>query len=104
MHQLAIHSFDETCQSFCPLCEQRLLCVAGLHLVIAETRKPVCRSCGHGRAPGLSALLDLAKIAEQAGRRSRHLLTPSMETMLALARAAENYSAAAPRIALAGAH
>ncbi|MCI0377577.1 MAG: hypothetical protein L0215_08225 [Gemmataceae bacterium] len=51
----------------------------------------------------MSALLDLAKIAEQAGRRSRHLLTPSMETMLALARAAENYSAAAPRIALTGA-
>ena len=52
----------------------------------------VCRSCGKRYAPHLLALLDLAQAAERVGRTSRYLLVPPMESLLELARAAENYS------------
>jgi hypothetical protein len=43
------------------------------------------------------ALLDLAQTAERVGKSCRHLLTPPMESLLDLARAAENYSHTAPK-------
>ena len=46
----------------------------------------------------LVALLDLAHVADKVGRIGRHLLTPSMESLLDLARAAENYSHASPKV------
>ena len=52
----------------------------------------VCDDCGRKHAPSLSALVDLAKVAERVGRIGRHTLVPPMTALLDLARAAENYS------------
>lgn len=68
----------------------------GPRVVDASTTQPMCRRCGRNRAPDLAALLDLAHIAEDVGRCSRHLLTPPMKSLLELARAAESFATTTP--------
>jgi hypothetical protein len=44
----------------------------------------------------MAALVELAHAAVRVGRCSRHMLTPPLESLLDLARAAENYSDSTP--------
>src|SRR6266436_6410917 len=76
----------------CPLCMKPVHERRGPCVCLAETGAAVCRDCARRQAPGMLALLDLASVAENVGRKGRHLLIPPMESLLALARAAENYS------------
>jgi hypothetical protein len=87
-----------TCQPRrCPVCDQQHNHgTDGPHLFLEEHAEPLCRGCGKKLAPAMAALLELAVTAERVGRRSRHLLTPPLESLLDLARAAENYSASSP--------
>lgn len=90
------------CSSCCPLCGQSIAVQRGPCVSMADGDEPVCRDCCKRQAPNIIALLDLACVAENVGRKSRHLLTPPMEALLALARAAENYSGCQRPLARAG--
>jgi hypothetical protein len=57
----------------------------------------VCRNCGKKHAPTLVALLDLASTASRVGRIGHHTLVPPMTALLDLARAAEDYTRATPQ-------
>jgi hypothetical protein len=97
MNRFAIKFLDEPRNARCPLCDQPGLQKKGPHLFLGEGDDPICRPCAKRLAPTLLALVDLAQVADKAGRQCRHLLTPPMETMLELSRAAENYTYASPR-------
>lgn len=92
MERFTIRFHAHNCNICCSLCSQPFCVRRGPHVALADNGEPVCRECCKRQAPGMAALLDLANVAENVGRRSRHLLTPPMEALLALARAAENYS------------
>jgi hypothetical protein len=62
---------------------------------VGPRREPTCRDCARTSAPELVALADLAQVASKVARNTRHILTPSMESLLDLSRAAEIFSAAA---------
>ncbi len=79
----------------CVLCSHEFDAGSGLRLSLPDGT--VCRSCGRRHAPHLVALVDLAASAERAGKVCRHLLVPPMECLLDLARAAEDYTSAAPQ-------
>jgi len=64
----------------------------GASLSLAEGNQPVCQSCGRKHAPALTALLSLADVADRVGKIGRHAMVPPMSALLDLARAAENYS------------
>jgi hypothetical protein len=76
----------------CGLCGRTTPHAAGPHLCRADNLDAVCRECGQRHAPSLVALLDLARVAERVGHIGRHTLTPPLEAMLHLVRAAENYT------------
>jgi hypothetical protein len=76
----------------CGLCGRTTGTAAGPRLCRADSRDVVCRDCGRRHAPSLVALLDLARVAEHVGHIGRHTLTPPLEAMLALVRAAEDYT------------
>lgn len=97
MERFTIRFQEHHCSACCPLCSRDLALRKGPCVSLADTGEAVCRDCCKRQAPGVVALLDLAHIAENVGRKSRHLLTPPMESLLALARAAENYSSCHPR-------
>ncbi len=76
----------------CGLCARPITPVVGPRLCLDDGRDVVCRDCGKRHAPALSALLDLAHVAERVGRIGRHTLVPPLDALLDLARAAENYN------------
>jgi hypothetical protein len=78
----------------CPSCGGAHAAHPGPRLFQPDEPIPLCPACCKKHAPRLVALLELAHTAEKVGRKSRHLLTPPMEGLLDLARAAENYSLA----------
>jgi hypothetical protein len=90
MHRLTL-AFDtvDTTES-CVLCGKRPLQRSGLRLAVA-TGGSACRECGQRWAPKLVALVDLACTAQRVGHISRHTVVPPLETLLDLARLAENY-------------
>jgi len=92
MERFTIRFQANNCNVCCPLCTEHCSIRRGPHVALAENGEPICRACCKRQAPGMLALLDLAIVAENVGRTSRHLLTPPMEALLALARAAEVYS------------
>jgi hypothetical protein len=65
-------------------------------LFLGDTDEGVCKECGKRMAPELTALLDLAAVAERVGRIGRHTLVPPMAALLDLARAAEQFAEAKP--------
>lgn len=79
----------------CSLCETPCP-AAGPRLVLAENLRPVCTTCGRRHAPALAALVQLADEAARLGRIGRHGVFPPYTALLDLARAAENYAAVAP--------
>jgi hypothetical protein len=95
MEALTIRYAGQADSDACVLCGKSILAAAGPQLFHETTGRIVCRSCGTRQAPHLAALLDLAKVSERAGRVCRHTLIPPMNTLLELARAAEDYNAKA---------
>jgi hypothetical protein len=92
MAALTIHLQHGTGGEACGLCGRRTTAVGGTRLCRADNADTVCRECGQRHAPALVALFDLACVAERVGNIGRHTLTPPLEEMLALVRAAENYT------------
>ncbi|HXG11941.1 MAG TPA: hypothetical protein VNK04_19450 [Gemmataceae bacterium] len=92
MAELMIQLHAESLTAPCSLCGQPVLFPAGPVLCLKPDGLPVCRECGKRHSPALLALLDLADVAQRVGRVARHTLVPSFETLLDLARAAENYT------------
>jgi hypothetical protein len=66
-------------------------------LFVAGRLAPACRECGKKHAPVLAALLDLAGTAKRVGRIGRHTLFPPLTALLDLARAAEDYLHTSPQ-------
>jgi hypothetical protein len=95
MEALTIRYTDQADSDACVLCGRSILATAGPQLFDETTGRIACRTCGTRHAPHLAALLDLAKVSERVGRVCRHTLTPPMNTLLELARAAEDYNAKA---------
>jgi hypothetical protein len=78
----------------CALCGQPAGHSAGLQLIDPDGR-PVCQGCGKRHAPPLAALLQLADEAARVGRIGRHTVFPPYTALLDLARAADQFSAVA---------
>jgi hypothetical protein len=102
MANLTIQLKQGNAADACGLCGRATAEAAGPRLCLAGTWDAVCRDCGARHAPSLVALLDLARVAEHVGRIGRHTLTPPMEAMLHLVRAAESYTQTAGPAACAG--
>lgn len=96
MDAISIRFCEETRSDLCPVCGTRVLHRPGPRLFVGDPERAVCRDCGKEVSPRLVELVDLACVAEKVGKRCRHLLTPPMEALLELARAAENYSSSTP--------
>jgi hypothetical protein len=92
MAGLTIHLRHGSGADACGLCGRTTSKAGGPRLCRADNADTICRECGKRHAPALVALLDLASVAERVGRIGRHTLTPPLEAMLALVRAAENYT------------
>jgi hypothetical protein len=89
--------FNHSCSSdFCCLCGGHATSGEGPQLYRADSGDAVCRNCGKKHAPWLVALLDLAGTAQRVGRIGRHTLVPPLTALLDLARAAEDYTLKAP--------
>ncbi len=88
---------EEAGAATCSLCGDSTRWTKGPRLVLADGGDTVCRGCGKRHAAALVALLDLAHVADKVGQQGRHLLTPPMEALLDLARAAENYCTSTPK-------
>jgi len=92
MESLTLRICDDAGTVTCALCGLTATHRPGPRLFLADSDNPVCRECARKNEPRLADLLDLASIAEKVGRSQRHLLTPPMECLLELARAADNYN------------
>ena len=62
-----------------------------------ESSALVCPRCAKKNPPQVAALLTLAAVARRVGKMKRHTLTPPLEALLELARAAEDYAYASGR-------
>jgi hypothetical protein len=99
MQDFTIRLCDERHPRACPVCgDSHPRNAQGPGLFLEAHPSPLCRGCGKKLAPAMAALLELAVTAQRVGRRSRHMLTPPLESLLDLARAAENYSDSTPCI------
>jgi hypothetical protein len=92
MAPLTIKLGQEIVETTCGLCGTRTPPTPGPCLARADGPSVVCRECGKKHAPGLVALLDLARVAERAGRVGRHTVVPPMTVMMDLVQAAEAYT------------
>lgn len=97
MERMILKFAEDAGTAPCTLCSESTLWTKGPRLVLAESGNTVCRGCGKRHAAALVALLDLAHVADKVGQQCRHLLTPPMESLLDLARAAENYCTSTPQ-------
>jgi hypothetical protein len=95
MMDLVIQFKPSAPNSPCTLCGDRTS-ETGPQLYRADRKDLVCRACGKKHAPSLAALLELACTAERVGRIGRHTLVPPLTALLDLARAAEDYSQSTP--------
>ena len=100
MIDCAIVIASSDCSACCSTCGNAALWGSGPRIVSSDTAEPMCRDCGRDHAPHLIALLDLAQTADKVGRHSRYLLTPTMKSLLELARAAETFAVSSlmPRV------
>ena len=101
MTQLVLQCSANAADDRCSLCG-RPAAPAGTRLCLADGSGPVCPDCGRRHAPELAALVHLARTAERVGRIGRRGVFPPLTALLDLARAAENYTHAAPGLRRAG--
>ena len=92
MQQLTIRFAEHSHNVRCVFCGSRFQAAAGPCLALGDGEEPVCRGCARKHAPQLVALVDLAQTAQRVGKVCRYILVPPMESLLDLARAAEEYS------------
>jgi hypothetical protein len=92
MTQLIVQYNPDARSGSCGLCGEPTSLPAGSQILVAESEQPVCPGCGKRHAPSLVALVQLANEAERVGRISRHTVFPPYTALLDLARAADNYS------------
>jgi hypothetical protein len=96
MTNFTIKILPEADNPWCVQCGERMVAGPGAHLF--QQDDPICRDCGKKHAPHLVALIDLAHVAGRVGKVCRHTLVPPMEALLALARAADDFTQSAPRL------
>jgi hypothetical protein len=96
MTELVLQCSPTATTSPCAVCGRPTAAPAGTRLCRADRTGPVCPDCGRRHAPALAALVSLASAAERVGRIGRHTVFPPLTALLDLARAAENYTATAP--------
>ena len=92
MTQLLLHESTIPADC-CGLCGQGLIPGSGVTLVRAADHTPVCPACAWEHAPSLAALARLADVATRVGKIGRHSVFPPLTALLDLARAAEQYTA-----------
>ena len=97
MTQLVLRHDPDGCTGPCGLCGQPVTLSQGLQLFLVDKRRPVCCRCGQKAAPTLAALVGLACAAERIAKIGQHTVSPPLSALLELARAAENYTGASPR-------
>ena len=97
MVQLVIQLHAQARHEVCALCGRRTFLAEGPQLYAAGRAAPVCRDCGKKHAPMLASLLDLAGTARRVGHIGRHTLFPPLTALLDLARAAEDYLHTSPQ-------
>jgi hypothetical protein len=102
MTQLLVQFNAAAVREACGMCGETTAASAGPQLVCADSRRPVCPGCGKKHAPPLAALVMLAGEAQRVGRIGRHTVFPPYTALLDLARAADNYVTAGPAVATAG--
>jgi hypothetical protein len=96
MAELVIQLHPDSMQESCGLCGKCTFLAAGPQLFTADSQDVVCRDCGKKHAPSLVSLLDLAGTAQRVGRIGRHSVFPPLTALLDLARAAEEYLHTSP--------
>jgi len=96
-YRLAIAVKDCSAQESCALCGRAISLLGDLCLCREDDLGKVCGSCGAEHDPALTALLELARVADRIGRMGRHVLAPPLGALLELAHAAEAYTAAADK-------
>lgn len=96
MTDFAIALAPEPRNGPCGMCGEAALWKKGPRVCVLESGSPVCRECARHHAPQYFALLDLAISAERVGKACKHLLTPPMESLLELNRAAETFALTFP--------
>lgn len=62
---------DGAAGAACAVCGHAVPPRAGPQLCVSETLAAVCGGCGRKHAPALTALIDLARVAERVGHASR---------------------------------
>ena len=92
MAEFAITLDRPNIEDCCCVCHGPLTESDGPKLCRAACHSPVCRSCGRKHAPQLAALVDMAEVAGRVGQIGRHTVMPSLNSLLELARVAENYA------------
>jgi hypothetical protein len=92
MTQLIVQCKPTDSSGPCGLCSEPTTAPAGSQILVAGTLQPVCPVCSKRHAPSLAALVQLANEAERVGRIGRHTVFPPYTALLDLARAADNYS------------
>jgi hypothetical protein len=97
MTNLTIKFLPECDNPCCGLCGNAIVAGAGPQPFLND--EPVCRKCANRHNARVVALVDLAHVAERVGKVCRHMLVPPMEALLALARAAEDFTQSAPETA-----
>ena len=96
MIPLVVCSRPAPADASCSLCEEPVSYPSGIQIVESETERPVCPTCARHHAPELSALICLVEEAVRVGRIGRHTVVPPYTALLDLARAADDFSAALP--------
>jgi hypothetical protein len=76
----------------CGVCGQPVLAACGLQLVQADAGQPICSACARESEPALGALAQLAAVAGRVGAIGQYTVSPPLNALLELARAAENYA------------
>lgn len=76
----------------CATCDTACMQEIGLAFVLVPENRLACHACGRSRSPALSALMQLAQIAQEVGRiQQHHPREPTLSNLLRLAQAAEKY-------------
>ena len=97
MTPLVLRYCPDALEGPCGLCGKPVTLSEGLQLFHPDGQRPVCPPCGTRAAPELAALVGLASAAERVGRIGQHTVSPPLSALLELARAAENYAGSASR-------
>jgi hypothetical protein len=92
MCTIVLRYHSEKVSGHCAVCSQPVLVGCGLQLVQADAGHPICSACVRETEPALGALAQLAAVAGRVGVIGQYTVSPPLNALLELARAAENYA------------